>query len=606
MNSFEVGEFCRLCATETSASCRFNIYNNEGKLRDLLLKINSCLPITISEQDNLPKHVCKECVGTLDSFYQFREKTIKSESFLQHIINNQLVEVVIKEECVSPVTDETYSNYADNLESNKEHPQNVFKDMHDQNETRTRSLNQKQKFSGQDSSTWIPQSKQTGSQTKNTRSSKATSSGTSAKARRMPVKSQSLLKRVSPSQQNRSTPSSNTRYSDTEISPSLLVTNILNQGSRRQTQVTKRKATQPLPSTSLLKKPCPIKVSINTETEKSEVKLTADGSSSEASQQTTKTMFQCTHCKLLFQTAEASLAHVKSVHENEGAGIDDSFHFLTGTGHKRDRVKVKRQKVSKKCKVCGKEYARKKELEMHERSHTGEKPYPCSYCNKSFASTSSRSTHIRGHEKRWNHVCSYCGKGFVQKNNFLYHVQKQHTGERPFPCTQCEKKFVLKVELQKHETSMHSTEPRQYFKCDICNKNCTTRNYLRTHIKNHELPLESRKTFKCNICGSLLVSKFSLQKHTLTHTSELLFECDICKKACKTKGGLKVHLLIHSGVKSFVCEICGKAFALLNSLKCHRPTHTGERLYQCEICDQRFTQKSSLNTHRKRHNKDRV
>ncbi|KAM4540208.1 zinc finger and BTB domain-containing protein 24 isoform 2-T2 [Fundulus diaphanus] len=221
-----------------------------------------------------------------------------------------------------------------------------------------------------------------------------------------------------------------------------------------------------------------------------------------------------------------------------------------------------------RCEDCGKVFKHHLFLKIHQRTHTGEKPFHC----------------------------SVCGRSFSQKHTLLAH-QRIHTGEKPFVCSVCSKALSTKHSLQEH-MNLHQEKS---FDCDKCGKTFTQKKQLKSHYRVHT----GKSLPECALCHHKFMDAAQLKKHLRTHTGEKPFTCEICGKCFTAKSTLQTHIRIHSGEKPYKCHLCEKSFSDPSAKRRHIASHSGKKLFTCSLCGLSFTRLDNLKTHTKSHNKER-
>ncbi|XP_076132636.1 zinc finger and BTB domain-containing protein 48 [Alosa pseudoharengus] len=262
---------------------------------------------------------------------------------------------------------------------------------------------------------------------------------------------------------------------------------------------------------------------------------------------------------------------------------------------KGDDTTKESRKGSVQCPTCHKTFLSKYYLKVHNRRHTGEKPFKCESCGKCYYRKENLLEHQRRNCQSRTEVvfsCSVCSKIFHRRLELRVHMVS-HTGEMPNKCTSCSEQFMQKKDLRIHLIKVHGA-PKPHA-CSLCTK-CF---FSRTELHLHEASKHrGEKLFVCEECGHRASSRNGLQMHIKAiHRNERPFVCEFCSHAFTQKANLNMHLRTHTGEKPFQCHLCGKTFRTQASLDKHHRTHTGERPYACEFCEQRFTEKGPLLRH---------
>ncbi|XP_058452990.1 zinc finger protein 723-like [Malaya genurostris] len=131
-----------------------------------------------------------------------------------------------------------------------------------------------------------------------------------------------------------------------------------------------------------------------------------------------------------------------------------------------------------KCASCGKRFAFANQLRVHEKLHTGEKPFKCDVCPKRFRRMFSYKEHMAIHRGAEAYSCELCGKSFTRPRYLTAHMLT-HSEDRSYGCSLCGNRYKTNGELNKHVRTKHESleygngsdlivEDYDYFEEDLC------------------------------------------------------------------------------------------------------------------------------------------
>ena len=119
---------------------------------------------------------------------------------------------------------------------------------------------------------------------------------------------------------------------------------------------------------------------------------------------------------------------------------------------------------------------------MHNKIHTGEKPFACQFCDRKFAHKSALTRHKATHTREKLFAFQFCGRKFAQKSN-LVRNQATHSDVRNFKCSICPEGRFFKTKDQLNHHVIFHYEPK--YSCSQCDHKSYTTSDLSKHEKTH-------------------------------------------------------------------------------------------------------------------------
>ncbi|XP_041968366.1 zinc finger protein 510-like [Aricia agestis] len=180
---------------------------------------------------------------------------------------------------------------------------------------------------------------------------------------------------------------------------------------------------------------------------------------------------------------------------------DSSKEDLKTGDDKKDKIEEEIE-----CKYCHKTLTSKLSLRNHYKIHTGF-DIVCEHCGKKFITRRLLLMHCRakhGYEK--TDKCSYCEYRASNAEQVKIH-ERLHTGEKPFVCAECKAGFHRRSSYLQH-VAIHL--PEKTVQCEQCPARFKSVTLMRIHLSRHRAP---RYSYACALCGGTFARRRNVARH---------------------------------------------------------------------------------------------
>ncbi|KAM9070767.1 sal-like protein 4 isoform X2 [Sarcophilus harrisii] len=275
-----------------------------------------------------------------------------------------------------------------------------------------------------------------------------------------------------------------------------------------------------------------------------------------------------------------------------------------------------------KCKFCGKVFGNDSALQIHLRSHTGERPYKCNICGNRFTTKGNLKVHFQRHKDKYPQIK-------MNPHPVPEHLDNLTSTSGiscgiPVPMDESNMMVDSKPPLTTGTLSLglpQSLTPKDSlgaFSNDLSSRPSpeseggSTSSGVASNESGTEHSLSSPQAGSISgFSGSGATEQGSetLKLQQLVENIDKVTsdpnECIICHRVLSCTSSLKMHYRTHTGERPFKCKICGRAFSTKGNLKTHYGVHRAntplKMQHSCPICQKKFTNAVVLQQHIRMH-----
>lgn len=256
-----------------------------------------------------------------------------------------------------------------------------------------------------------------------------------------------------------------------------------------------------------------------------------------------------------------------------------------------------------RCRYCGKIFGSDSALQIHLRSHTGERPFVCRVCGSRFTTKGNLKVHYQRHTEAMEYIDETKNDHHRPPQSYDLRVQANLPKIAEQEKSTLDAAYDLSAktaekddrENECRDSPLACSSPKRFDEEMARTFLSFDQEYSSSQKKAWEKYMEIVDTpkatelqqdeayrvdpNKCPICNRSLSCRSALRQHYRTHTGERPFRCRLCSRSFTTKGNLKTHIGVHkinpllSPVHN--CTLCHKKYSTAHALQQHINTHTG-------------------------------